>query len=199
MADDISGNFSRNYDNPVTIDAGITPGQKGSCESFLDSKFNEIVVCRRDPGLSYGEMIQGISVTASVIVALVSVLSVHYFSIKRQRRDEQFALCQSSQKLAEDIADKAVKIWIKPGREIRRDEISDLILGLGALGRRLEMLRRRKKYFDFAKQMAEFRSTTTKDIEDRARAPDQSRAEQVRLAQGDLDSAIDTAFHRMHG
>lgn len=137
---------------------------------------------------------------ASVVVALFAIYAVHQLSVRRQRRDERFKLCQAARDLVNEVAADAAGAWHVPGGDPEAQKTGLEVLGkLGRLARLLEALRGRNRRFEFGDRLIAFRRAVTADVRDVDRPPSPERADEVQATAADLDAAIDRAFRTLHG
>lgn len=130
-----------------------------------------------------------------VATAVLGFVVVHLLSVRRQRRDEQFKLVQSTRETTAAIAEEARLAWSqKSGRASAGQR---LIYRIAALSSSLEMMRKRDKRFDVGDKVVSFRRAVTSDIETGSVA--MSRRQEIALAATALDEAILGGFLDIYG
>jgi len=170
------------------------------CEAYAAPSGQPVLVCIRNPKPLWLDLAPTIVPAASLIVALIGLWVAHWLTVRRQRRDERFRLCQAARDLLNEIGEAASEVWRKPGNDPGVQAVAYELVGkLGRLGRNLEMLRGRDRRFDFGQQLIAFRRAVTADLEDTSRMPDPGRAGDVLATAGDLEDAIDRTFRKLHG
>ena len=142
-------------------------------------------------------------VAAALITGGVTAASfwvVHALSVRRQRRDEFFKICQSTMELIHEVAKDAAEAWRKPGNDPQAIEIADLLPArIARIGKALAALHRRRIQFDLTSEMARFRVAVTRSIEDRQRQADSQRATNLLGEAVQLQDAIDRRFFAIFG
>lgn len=125
-----------------------------------------------------------------VVTAILGFLVVHHFSVRRQRRDEQFKLLTATRDLLGTVSKDVDAAWGK--RSGRRLAGHKIIQGVASVSSAVNMLRLRHDKLDCTLEMVSFRQAATNDFEAGSVAIDR----RVKIAQA--KSALDEALLRKY-
>lgn len=131
----------------------------------------------------------------AVAVAILGFIVVHALSVRRQRRDEQFKMVQSTRELIAAVAKDAEEAWLdRKGRAIKAQR---LIQQIGRVGRAIQQLRVRHRRLDDGGLVTQFRQAITLDFEEGAVSAE--RSAEIAIAAAELDERIIRQFLEKYG
>lgn len=130
-----------------------------------------------------------------VAVAILGFIIVHFLSVRRQQRDEQFKMVQSARDLIAAVASEAEVAWLS--RKDRNSTGQVLIQRVGRVGRVVQQLKVRHKRLEVGGLMTGFRQAVTLDFEDGGPSPE--RRAEISIAAAELDEAIIMQFLKKYG
>ncbi|PIB89926.1 hypothetical protein [Caulobacter sp. FWC2] len=180
---------------PVTTPAS-QPETEGARLSKLDAeteslrtklavqqgRLDELSTRKPPPPDRLGPIISG----SGAAIALTGFFVVHYFSVRRQRRDEFFKRVQDCLTILERIGREAPKVWRRPGKDKDAQASLEILQAdIDALTHRLALLHRLRPQFNVQAPLIDLTLEATLDVEGLKREADPARAERTRqLAQG---------------
>lgn len=163
---------------------------KFRCE-LLDVRGAPAYLCHADKKLWEPYLIGA----PGVVVALFGFVVVHGLSVRRQRRDEQFKMVQTTRDLIAAVTGEAEAAWQeRKGRDLKGPI---LIQRVARIGRAVQQLKIRDKSLDVGALVTGFRQAVTMDIEDAGVSPE--RCAEISISAAELDEQIILQFLKKYG
>lgn len=139
--------------------------------------------------------IPAIDALPGVATALLGFWVVHHFSVRRQKRDEQFKLVLATRELLAGVTKEADLAWAKKsGRAVAGQR---LIHRVASISSALSVIQKRNKHFDCTQFMVEYRRAVTNNFE--AGSTALARRAEIAAAADALDQAIMEQYISIYG
>lgn len=139
--------------------------------------------------------IPAVDALPGVATAFLGFWVVHHFSVRRQKRDEQFKLVLATRELLDVVTKEADGAWSKrSGRQVAGQR---LIHRVASISSALSVIQKRNSKFDCTEYMVAYRRAVTNNFE--AGSVALSRRTEIAAAADALDQAIMEQYISIYG